>query len=918
MSPSTTANTEMLSNMQLRQGLRFAAACLAAASCLIATVGTAQIFDSLDAYPPRWHLDRSDCEARVTSQGHLSDGGVNAGACENITFLTGNGTEALLVYPIEPVQPLDDLTANVSLMSASRGAQIGLRIRYPYLIDPETGRPVAVVVYGAIYQSPGEFASIGIGAIERPLRLKSVAVRSEYGSDADLRDAYVDGVVINAYSGAGRSALRLDNLRVEGLIPVGEGVATGNRPRDEASRATALRVGEGTSIPASSLSKNPFQPGRIIRILQHNGEPLAWVRSLGFDAVLLSKPPDASILNEAIRARVLVYAPPPSSPNPEIQSLLEPVAAWYVGMGKALDSRQVEQATLTIKQLNKWPSRWRRPLIGAPSESWRDYTSLLDAIIDDLPHRVRGLSGNEEIAQMTEARRRLGNRISLGVGIVSMPPQPMLRQVEAIAEAIGAPQPQRFHWHSMWLQAMRSLEVTPTAMLFRSTRSLTSGSPLDEQRAMALSYINRMIAMISPWVISATPMSPPVLAGANYRCARLVTDQTDLLIATSNVNRGSEVLAGDGDTLDILLTPADAAKTAWRLTHFSAERITPELTPTGARLRIVSPDATEILILSGDPAMGGQASSSAQRFARQAALDRWQLASNLVEQTVNHWQTATATRAVDRQSPSNLISVAQQTLAEAEPLFRIGDIDSTLRMACRADAWAMRSQWQLAEALMPNWPMRTSCPPVDMGAADIQTIWRPLMDDRGWGRNRLTSGNLDTKELIGNERWTFGKRMTTRAHSELLHVTRGTYEGPGALRARVTSLADEPLPGGYEGTVVQIQSPSVRVSAGNAIRIDAKVRTLGFGGPHQGLLMYDSIGGQAMGVLIRGQAEWTTVRLYRQATQEIEVHVMFELIGGGEATIDEVELRVWEPESAGEQPTFLPVAEAEPKESKKR
>ena len=82
--------------------------------------------------------------------------------------------------------------------------------------------------------------------------------------------------------------------------------------------------------------------------------------------------------------------------------------------------------------------------------------------------------------------------------------------------------------------------------------------------------------------------------------------------------------------------------------------------------------------------------------------------------------------------------------------------------------------------------------------------------------------------------------------------------------------------------------------------------------------MYDSIGGQSMGVLIRGQAEWTTVRLYRQATQEIEVHVMFELIGGGEATIDEVELRIWEPESAGEQPTFLPVAEAEPKESKKR
>ncbi|MDB4500390.1 hypothetical protein N9239_00050 [bacterium] len=905
-------------NMRPRQALRFAAACIAGLTWLFTTPGIAQIYDSLDAYPPRWDLEGSDCDARVTSHGHLADGGVNAGACENVTFLAGNGSEALLVYPIEPVQPLDDLTATVSVMSAKRGAQIGFRVRYPYLNDPETSRPVSVVVYGASYQSPSEFASIGVGAIERQLRLKSVAVRSEHGSKADLQDAYVDGIVINAYSGAGRSALRIDNLRVNGLIPVGEGIATGNRPREQTVLTMRMRAGDGTSVATPRRLENAFEAGKIIRILQHNGEPLAWVRSLGFDAVLLSKPPDAAILSEAIRSRVLIYAPPPTSPTPEIQALLEPVAAWYIGMGKALDSRQVDEATRTAARLNKWPSRWQRPIIGAPSESWRDYASLLTAIIDDLPHRIRGLGGDEELAQMTQRRRKLGDRIPVAVGIASMPPQPMLRQVAAIAEAIGAPEPQRFHWHSMWLQAMRSLEVTPSAILFRSTRSLTSGALLDEQRAMALSYINRMIAMISPWVVSATPMTPPGLAGANYRCTRLVTNQTDLLIATSIANRGSEVLSGDGATLDLLLTPADAAKTAWRLTHFSAERITPELTSSGARLRIVSPDATEILILSSDPAMGGQASLSSQRFARQAALDRWQLASNLVEQTSSHWQTATATRAVNRQSISNLVGVAQQTLSEAEPMFRSGDIDSTLRMACRADAWAMRSEWQLAEALMPNWPMRTSCPPVDMGAAEIQTIWRPLMEDRGWGRNLMTSGNLDTKDLIGSERWTFGKRLTTRAHSELLHVTRGAYEGPGALRARVTSLADEPLPGGYEGTVVQIQSPSVRVSAGRAIRIDAKVRTLGFGGPHQGLLMYDSIGGQPMGVLIRDQADWTTVRLYRQATEETEIHVMFELIGGGEATIDEVELRVWEPGSIAPQPITRPIADADPTASDRR
>ncbi len=283
--------------------------CLSVASVMLATTARGQIFDSLDAHPPRWYLDSSNCDARVTSQGHASDGGVGGGACETITFVAAHGSEALLVYPIEPVRPLDDLTANISLMSARVGARIGLRVRYPYVQDEETRRPVSVVVYGASYESPGEFASIGVGMIERPLRLKNVAVRRQYGSGADLSDAYVDAIVINAYSGPGTTALRMDQLSVEGLIPIGES-SVGGIPRDLRPRqAESRRMAEDSSWASTAPA---FPPGKVTRILQHNEEPLAWVRSLGFDAVLLSGPPDAAILSEAIRARVSIYAPPPS------------------------------------------------------------------------------------------------------------------------------------------------------------------------------------------------------------------------------------------------------------------------------------------------------------------------------------------------------------------------------------------------------------------------------------------------------------------------------------------------------------------------------------------------------------------------------------------------------------------------------
>ncbi|MGB7329298.1 MAG: hypothetical protein WBD31_30735 [Rubripirellula sp.] len=882
-----------------------------------ATVAHSQIIDSLDSYPPRWHLGQSDCQARVIKQDHLVDGGVDGGACESISFVATNGSEAILVYPIQPVRPLNDLLVRVSVMSAKPGAKIGFRIRYPFLQDPETGRPKSVIIYGAQYTTPGEFATIGIGMIERSLKLKNMAMRGEYGSDADLTDAFVDAVVINAYAGPGTTALRMDELRVDGLIPMAEGVSTGNARDGEArltDRQRSARVSDtgdgrlGSKNTGTLIRRPAFPVGKVTRILQHNGEPLAWVRSLGFDAVLLSSPPDADILGEASQARIAIYAPPPASPDPAIEALLDPIVAWYIGMGEALDSRQVDSAAMTSSMLRGWPSRWQRPIIAAPSEAWRNYAPLVDGIIADMPTRVRGIRGGEEVTQMIESHRRVGDRVETAVGIASMPPESMVRQAESIARAIGALPPEGYRWHSMWLQVMRSLESTPKAILYRSTQPLSSGAAFDNSRAMSLSYVNRMVAMIAPWVSSATAAAAPPVVGAPYRCTRLATDDTDLLILTSIATRGSEVLAGDGDTLEINLTPSDASKTVWRLTNFSAERMTPEATSTGSRLQIVSPDAAEVIVMSTDPSVGGLLSQSAAKFARQASLDRWQLASEAVRRTRESWNRATAARASDRRAPSNLVDVAEQTLMQSEPMYRAGDTEQTIRMARRADAWALRSDWQLAESLMPDWPSPTSSPPMDYGAAEIQTIWRPLMDEAGWGKNLLTSGSLDDANMMGPGRWSFGQRMTSQANSEVRHVTRGTYQGPGALQARVSPIGDDMLPGGYEGTIVQIRSPSVRVAAGTAIRIDAAVQTLGFGGPHQGVLVYDSIGGQEMGVLVRGRSDWTNVRLYRQSLEAGEVSVMFELIGGGEATIDDVRLSVWEPQSILPKPVFYPIA----------
>ena len=868
-----------------------------------------QLHDSLDAYPPRWVLQESDCDARTLEHKHLTDGGIDGRACEFITFFATHGTKTILLYPIEPVQPIDALNASVHVLSARPGIRIGLRVRFPYAKDPSTNRPLTTIIYGSSYTKSGEYEKIGVAAIERKLQLKTIALRQERGIETDLSDPYVDAVAINAYTGPTTTSLRIDNLNVVGMVVVGDqGRPTHAQPTYNRGRAVLKRLSTNSTspsnndsdlkLPASTKdgeSRRAFPTGEITKVLQHNGEPMSWVRSLGFDAVLLSKPPTAELLRDAVRSRLMVYAPPPTAPDPKIESLLDSVAGWYIGSDLAIDRRRLNQTAATVKRLRTLPDRWKRPIIAAPAESWRDYSALVDGMIDDLPPRCRNIMAGEEIAEMVATQEQMGSRIQHGIGVGSMPAEKLLHQTQMIAASIGAPPANGYRWHSMWLQVLRGLESTPRAILYRSSRSLVSGTELDSARAMALSYVNRMVSMIRPWVTAATPTAPPTIVGAPYRCSRLVTGETELLILTSTATRGSEVLAGDGVAVEIQLPPGESAKNAWRLTHFSAERIPLQSTNLGSRIEIVSPDAAEIIVISSDPSTGSRLASSAARFAKQASLDRWQLTSDLVRRTREDWQAAVGARVTSQQPPSNLLAVAAKTLRDAEPLFRAGDVTASLRMARRADAWALRSQWQLAEALMPDWPNPTSCPPIAAGNMPAQIVWAPLLQENGWGRNRLTTGSLDRPDVLREGTWSFGKRLQGSTSVDVQWIQRRTYNGPGALRATVVSLRNGDLPGGYEGTAAQIVSPPVIIGAGKAYRIDAHVRTLGFGNPHQGVLVYEDVGGQEAGVLVRGASTWKRVRLYRQTDAERPIRVMFEVIGSGEVSIDEVTLRLWEP-----------------------
>ncbi len=465
----------------------------------------------------------------------------------------------------------------------------------------------------------------------------------------------------------------------------------------------------------------------------------------------------------------------------------------------------------------------------------------------------------------------------------------------------------------MLAQTVLALEHTPSALVFRSHESLVTGTSISHQRSMALSYTNRFIALIEPWIAIARPASRYPVQGARYRCGSVQSGGDKFLLITSDQQFGDQILAGDGKAIEVLLPPDHRGQIAWRITDFSATRIDIQSTPEGAKLEIVSPDVAELVVISGDASLGAKLARSASRFATKAATDRWQLCDDHWTMTDQAWNHAITTGATQASMPVDLLTVARRTLSDAEPAYRSGDSETTLRLARRADVWVMRAGVLLTNALKQpsskhapstNQPINalTSIPPIDDGRAMLQVAWQPLMADSGWSDNLIASGGLDQPEVLEQQGWKFTQRTLPRANSEIDWIQRGYFDGRGAIRMSASSTTNQPLNGGYEGTIALLSSPSTQIEPSQAVRVDAMIRTIGFGGPHQGVLVYDSLGGQEIGVLVRNAADWTPVRLYRQSTDETKVQVMFEIIGDGEVIIDEVTVRVWDPKPIPELP----------------
>ena len=197
-------------------------------------------------------------------------------------------------------------------------------------------------------------------------------VSAETKRYVDVREAYLDRLVLNIYSGSGPTRLWIDDLEVAGFV--GEAAVSGTQlpPPAAATRQPTPRTELASSRASGPRPEVPQMSGAVLllnnrplfpRAIEYQGEPLGFLKQLGFNAIRLRTLPTSETLSQARELGLWVICPPPmpagldgpsapgAAPLAEIPPEFDCVLAWDLGEG--LTGRELDAVKRWAEQVRR-------------------------------------------------------------------------------------------------------------------------------------------------------------------------------------------------------------------------------------------------------------------------------------------------------------------------------------------------------------------------------------------------------------------------------------------------------------------------------------------------------------------------------------------------------------------------------------
>lgn len=849
---------------------------------------------------PKWRLADSDCGARLIAQPPAAGDARRGAASETVQLVAGQGSYAYLVRPLPPARVIAELSPGVWIKSDRSGLQLLARVVLPRTPDPRTGAPMTTLIGGAMYQDAGNWQLLSIENAALLLERQQRVLRAQYGPDIDIREAYVDLLVINGYGGVGTTTISIGEIRTTGTVappaaprtpPTAQPPLRGDRPSADPLRASAAS-GERLSAPRlhGSVLVADGRP-LLVQGVQHHGEPFEWLRSLGFNAVVLARPPNAEQLREAEQTGMWLVAPPPQiDQGGRITAAHARVLAWDLGRG--LETADQEHTRQLAEEVHRGDPVAGRPLLCGPLSGVWQYSRLADVLL--VRRDPLGTSFDlSDYGDWLDERMRLARPgTPLWATVQTEYAPQMVEQWATLAGDKAAQIPVDPRQVRMLTYA--AIAAGARGVVFVSNGRLDGSSPRDQMRAANLKLVNQRLRLLEPWAAGGERLSDVEASADTVDVSVLQTERSRVLLLLNETPQQQHVLApAEQGGVSLLSGSAPSSAQVYRIAAGDLEPLTHQRVTGGLRMTLDDSGLCSLVVVSQEPLV-------INHFKRFLAEQR-ESTAELEYEVSSQWkavvegvykQLAAAGKAFP-QAPA-LLSDADANLRRSSDVLAARDFRSGQLFAERAATSLTRLRrgvWEQTVSVFPD-------PIASPFCATFETLpWHWALAERlsaaTWTGNVLAGGDMEQLDHMLRSGWRRHLRDPSPVDSAVELSPPAARSGGNGLSLRVFQAEGEAEVAVLEAPRLWITSPDVAVRRGQVVRVHGWVQlpqSLEAG--RDGLLVYDSLGGIALAERITQSGGWREFTLYRVAPRDGRVQLTFALSGIGEAWIDDVSVQL--------------------------
>ncbi|MDR3198459.1 MAG: hypothetical protein LBU34_11380 [Planctomycetaceae bacterium] len=666
-----------------------------------------------------------------------------------------------------------------------------------------------------------------------------------------------------------------------------------------------------------------------VRAIEYNGEPLAFLRQLEFNAAWIKERPTAALLQEAKTAGIWLICSPPGPSELSAASKFDPAASSYhsgSGAGtsvidSAYDNVLVWNLGDECTQPNHTAySQWvsvlqsadrvrRRPILCTARSGVREYSRIADILM----MRREPLLSSLDFLTLRDWQQ--------SYPLLARPDTPFWCTVQTQPSAKLANQwimfegnPQSicpFSYEQLRMQVYLALAAGAHGILFTSNTPLTNNDPESEFRRTALELLNWQLQLIEEWFAAGSVS--PVLVKSNRRpmsSAVIQSGRLRLMVPIWQENRNQQALsAAIVGNVKYVISGIPETYDAYHLVPGGLYPIDTKRVAGGVQIELPEANLNSLIFFGEVDAMYANIGKRAKEIGARAAylacrVAELQLAA--AEQVLSMLKQSSEMKAIPVHPKDNLPLIAvkeQETMINTTK----NALDLAKNLAQRRPPDYARAYLQaeiatrglrvtaremLQEATRHE--LNLCMTPVSVSFATLPYYLTAYQRTNGakLGENRLHYGDMENLYQMSQAGWeTVSHRIEGVGSPKRDTAANAKRSGQKGLQMIVIPAGLEDKPVQLETAPIWITTPPVPVRMGEMICVNGWIRI-----PRRlestvdGLMIFDSLGGESLALRFVEAQDWREFAFYRNVPADGNYYVTFGLQGFGEVHIDDVRI----------------------------